>query len=569
MTSKSFTIKIYGPPGTGKTRTLQRLVEWLIGVNIGKEDTKHELMEKGFPEKWLDENFGKYELRDLAFATFQTSALREFVEKRLNMDLEIDRKPGGELRYFRTIHGICNALLYDFSIWDRQISMRMGGLPPERWFQIFANRQRKIDPSFRFDPEGFGAANRFEKGNILWQTMTTVINHNYHKVCRNKIKDLILEELPPSLHEHYFAWERFKAEKGIVDYNDMLMEAYDYLKKGYIKLPTKVLIVDEFQDLSPLQFEIFKMLAKNKELVVIAGDDWQTIFTWIGADPKFIIEYPADLEITLKKTWRLPEKVLREALIYAKTHLRNGKWKEMKSTGKKGALGHLRRFSTRSERDFDFLAELTLAELKRGHSVMILTRTNSQALKVFGEFYRRGFKPKSLKKTTKWNAKVEKVGNFFDLLHSIIEIEKGTPSKEDFKRVGWACGLITEEDFDKELPLMTYIKPNWRDMIILEKIQEIWGRTARRFLEKILKEGLKPMDGIAKDHELYIDTIHSSKGSEADIVLLINEMPRRHWRKFFKSLEDLEAEARVWFVGMTRAKKALAIVWTDKAFRLD
>lgn len=567
--SSPFIIKIYGPPGTGKTRTLQRLVEWLIGVKMHKEKIKAELMGKGFPEKWLDENFGKYELGDIAFAIFQTSALREFVEERLNMDLEEDRKPGAPLRYFRTVHGICQALLYDFKIWNSEISRRMGGLTPERWFQIFANQQRKIDPSFRFDPDAMGAANPFEKANYLWQTMTQVINKEYHKAGRGGITDKILEALPPSLHDHYFAWERFKAEKGIIDYNDMLMDGYDYLKSGSIYLPTKVLIVDEFQDLSPLQFEIFKLLAKDKELIIIAGDDWQTIFTWMGADPKFIIEYPADLEIILKKTWRLPEKVLRQALAYAEMNLRNGVFKEMQSTGKRGALAHIRNFSTRREEDINQLAQWVLAELKKGHSVMILTRTNSQALHIFGEFYKRGFKPKSLKKSTRWNKKVEKVGSFFDLLHSIIEIEKGNPSREDFKRVGWACGVITEEEFDKELPLMAYLKPNWREGIILEKIQEIWGRQARRFLEKILREGLKPMDGIPEEHELYIDTIHASKGLEADVVFLINEMPRRRWRKFFKSLEELEAEARVWFVGMTRARKALGIIWTDKAFRLD
>nr|WP_013087925.1 ATP-dependent helicase [Pyrococcus sp. 12/1]ADF80208.1 p12-1p [Pyrococcus sp. 12/1] len=566
-----FTIKVYGPPGTGKTRTLQRLVEWLIGVRYEKEEIRAELLEKGFPEDWLDENFGRYELHDIAFATFQTSALMEFVEGRLGMDMDEDRRPKAPLRYFRTIHGICQALLYDFDVWNPEISRRMGGKSPERWFQLFANQRRRIDPSFRFDPEAMGMANPFEKANVLWQTVSQVVNKEYHKVGREGITQKILEALPPALHEHYFAWEAFKEEKGIVDYNDMLMDGYDYLKSGVIHLPTKVLIVDEFQDLSPLQFEIFKLLAKDKELVVIAGDDWQTIFTWMGADPRFLIKYPADLEIVLRKTYRLPEKILREALSYAKANLRRSVFKDMVSTGKKGAFAHIRYFSTRREAHMDQLAKWVLAELKKGHSVMILTRTNSQALHFFGEFYKRGFKPRSLKKSTKWSKKVEGVGDFFDLLHSIIEFEKGNSSREVLLRVAWASGVDVALDDGEHnmLPLHAYLVQDWKSKIVLERIQEVWGRQARRFIEKILREGLRPMDGIPEEHELYIDTIHASKGREADVVFLINEMPRRNWRRFFRSEEELEAEARVWFVGMTRARKALGIVWTDKAFRLS
>jgi len=562
-----YTIKLFGPPGTGKTRTLQKLTEWLIGEG---EENKEELITKGFPKEWLEENFGKYALSEIAFATFQTSALKEFVEDRLGKDLKNDRAPGKDLRYFRTIHGICQVLLRDAKLDEwKSVPRKMGGLSPERWFQIFANRRRKeVDPSFRFDPDAMGAANPFEKANYLWQVKSQVINHEYHKAGREHITERILEELPLSLQEHYLAWLDFKQEKGIKDYDDMLMDAYDALKAGMISLPTRVLIVDEFQDLSPLQFEIFKMLARDKELVVIAGDDWQTIFTWMGANPTFLIEYPADLEIILRKTWRLPEKILREALTYARANLRNGVFKEMISTGKKGAIGIVSNFSTKDDADMDLLARWVLTELKRGHSVFVLARTNSQALRIFGELYKRGFKPRSLKKSSRWKKKVEPVGDFFDVLHSIITIESGVPTREDFKRVGWACGVITEEEFEEDLPLMEYIKPDWKRTIKLERIQEIWGRTARRFLEKILKEGLTPIAGIPEDHELYVDTIHSSKGLEADVVFLINEMPRRSWRRYFKRPEDFEAEARVWFVGMTRARKGLLIINTDKAFRL-
>ncbi|KUH34817.1 hypothetical protein APY94_00125 [Thermococcus celericrescens] len=566
LTSTPYVVKIYGPPGTGKTRALKNLVEWMTGIN---PEVKEELMEKGFPEEFLESVFGKYDVSEIAFVTFQNSALKEFVEERINMSLEEDRRAGKPLRYFRTVHGLCQTLLTDFEVSDwKVISRRMGGLGPERWFQIFAAQQRKKDPSFRFDPDAMGAANPFEKANYLWQVKSRVINREYHKLEGEKIHLRILDELPPSLHDHYFDWLMFKKEKRIKDFDDMLMDAYDALKAGEIYLPTKVLIVDEFQDLSPLQFEIFKMLARDKELVVIAGDDWQTIFTWMGASPEFLINYPADLELMLKRTFRLPERVLKKALSYAKEKLRNGVYKEMVSTGKRGAVGVLYRVSTKKEADLDLLAGVIIGELKRGHSVFVLTRTNAQALHFFGELYKRGFKPKTLKRSSRWKKRVSKVGDFFDVIHSIIEVESGSPTREDFKRVAWVTGLISEEEFDEDLPLVEYIRPNWKGNIQLDKVQEIWGRLAKRFLEKIINDGIKPMEGIPEDYELYVDTIHASKGREADVVFLINEMPTRNWRKYLRTPEEVEAEARVWFVGMTRARKGLLIINTDKPFTL-
>lgn len=79
-----FIIKIFGALGTGKTRTLERLVEWLIEQR--DEEIKKELIEKGFPGEVLNKVYTKYNLSDIAFATFQTSALKEFIN-RLEGDL--------------------------------------------------------------------------------------------------------------------------------------------------------------------------------------------------------------------------------------------------------------------------------------------------------------------------------------------------------------------------------------------------------------------------------------------------------------------------------------------------
>ena len=51
--------------------------------------------------------------------------------------------------------------------------------------------------------------------------------------------------------------------------------------------PLKVLIVDEAQDCTPLQWSVIYKLAENTDRIYLAGDDDQAIYQWNGADPKY------------------------------------------------------------------------------------------------------------------------------------------------------------------------------------------------------------------------------------------------------------------------------------------
>ena len=70
--------------------------------------------------------------------------------------------------------------------------------------------------------------------------------------------------------------QRFKKEKGLKDFNDLLE---DFLtKESYNKF--KVLFIDEAQDLSLLQWEMVRKIWSHAEKTYIAGDDDQAIFKW-------------------------------------------------------------------------------------------------------------------------------------------------------------------------------------------------------------------------------------------------------------------------------------------------
>lgn len=572
-------IKLVGAPGVGKTTTLQRLTLWMNGYTTdGKEDLKEALLKLGFEEDFLEEIHNKYELNNIIYVTFQNSSLEEFVERRFNMSLNM-RQAGGEIRYFRTLHGLCLTLLHDFGILKKSYST----VSPTTHFKKFAKEYRLIDPSFLFDDDSMGISNYYYKGNILWQTMTRVINTKYHTLKnKNMIHQHIIAELPADLIPAYEEWLKYKKKNNIIDYNDMLTMAYDALKERKIKLDRpftvvsgkdvyeyhlKVLILDEAQDLSPLQWEIIREIAKDMDYFIFAGDDWQSIFGWSGAEARIFTNEPANTTIILTETFRLPILINKIGKTYAYYYLKKDIFKPLKPMKQEIGRFVIINFNRKKKSDKLYLARIIAGDLAKGKSVMLLTRTNNLAIGFMSFFLLHGIVPRMLKRNTRWMREVSPIGNFFDLMTSLIRVEEARlknkkPKPEDVARALWAMDLLDETEF-KELisnpSLVKYITPNWRDKINTNKIQYHWGNGAKYTVISFIRRGFKRITGLPEDYTLFIDTIHSSKGSEADCVYILNEMPK-------KEILNDEQERKVWFVGITRAREKVVILQTDRGY---
>lgn len=97
--------------------------------------------------------------------------------------------------------------------------------------------------------------------------------------------------------EQYIAISKYynqaKTEHGVIDFDDMQLLVYTYLKtnadaRNLFRNLWDDFYIDEFQDVSKIQFEILKMQLKDEEKLVVIGDDDQCIYAWRGADPSII-----------------------------------------------------------------------------------------------------------------------------------------------------------------------------------------------------------------------------------------------------------------------------------------
>ena len=56
------------------------------------------------------------------------------------------------------------------------------------------------------------------------------------------------------------------------------------------------MLVDEFQDLNPLQYSVIRELGRDHRHIFAVGDDEQSIYSWAGADPHVFLTYTNDFE---------------------------------------------------------------------------------------------------------------------------------------------------------------------------------------------------------------------------------------------------------------------------------
>ncbi len=85
----------------------------------------------------------------------------------------------------------------------------------------------------------------------------------------------------------FLAYQKKLGKENRIDYEDMLLKGKEYIKNQNLKY----LIVDEFQDISPLRAEVLQKIQKyNKNVQLFTvGDDWQSIYRFSGGDIKILV----------------------------------------------------------------------------------------------------------------------------------------------------------------------------------------------------------------------------------------------------------------------------------------
>ncbi len=107
-------------------------------------------------------------------------------------------------------------------------------------------------------------------------------------------------------------YERYLTDRKLVDFDTLVIKAAELLESNgaaakALRSRWDVVLVDEFQDLNPVQYRVIAALAKEHRHVFAVGDDEQSIYSWAGADPKVFTSFVNDFNIGPANTVHLEE----------------------------------------------------------------------------------------------------------------------------------------------------------------------------------------------------------------------------------------------------------------------
>jgi DNA helicase-2/ATP-dependent DNA helicase PcrA len=203
----------------------------------------------------------------------------------------------------------------------------------------------------------------------------------------------------PAIAQIFDAYVKRCRKNGAMDFDDLLLKFYELLKTFPESLSKyqrkfKYILIDEYQDTNPAQYEIIKLLGAMYENVCVVGDDAQSIYSFRGATIQNILQFQKDYDdvkvIKLEQNYRSTQNILH----VANEVIRNNKSQIEKKLFTENAEGDkiklVRTITDNDEGKFvaDSIQEQKLRNHFNNKDFAILYRTNAQS-RAFEESLRR------------------------------------------------------------------------------------------------------------------------------------------------------------------------------------
>jgi DNA helicase II / ATP-dependent DNA helicase PcrA len=203
----------------------------------------------------------------------------------------------------------------------------------------------------------------------------------------------------PAIAQIYEAYAKRCFKNGSMDFDDLLLKFYELLKNFPESLHKyqhkfKYILIDEFQDTNPAQYEIIKLLGAVYENVCVVGDDAQSIYSFRGATIENILQFQKDYDdvkvVKLEQNYRSTQSIItaaNEVIKRNKGQIPKNLWTD-NVQGEKIKL--VRSMTDNDEGKFvaDTIQEQKLRNHFNNRDFAILYRTNSQS-RAFEESLRR------------------------------------------------------------------------------------------------------------------------------------------------------------------------------------
>ena len=382
------------------------------------------------------------------------------------------------------------------------------------------------------------------------------------------------------------AWRSYKGDEGVVGFADML----ERVKQRSLVPSVDHLVIDEFQDITTLQYGVYDEWKPHVESVLIAGDDDQVVYAWQGADPNLLLDEDVDDDVVLPNSYRLPSRILNVVNTQI-SHIEKRQDKDLKPRKEGGSVEAV---PSPSMLDLVRNVRMTVDQDDDG-SVMCLFRARYQMFQFMDEFIGEGIPFTALTDQRMWT---DRLRGYVDAVEAL---EEDNPIDGlQAKRLGEmladsAFGTGERDDYFDALDALEDAE-GVEDLTNLEVAADFVDehapfapgpRSAADMLTRVSNFQERSVDAYfsggyrgSDPDRVRVGTIHSAKGREADHVFVATDLTEKVVEQMAASVEDPEAvpgegaftkrsdpvptmtdnERRVFYVGMSRARERLVLL---------
>ena len=390
-----------------------------------------------------------------------------------------------------------------------------------------------------------------------------------------------------SVPETIRGWRQYKGENDIVGFADML----ERVRQRSLLPNVDYLVIDEFQDITTLQYGVYSEWRPHMEQVLIAGDDDQVVYAWQGADPDLLLEEQVTNDEILPNSYRLPSRILN-VVNREVSHIEKRQEKDL-DPRKEG--GRVEGVQNPSIIDLVRNVRQTIEEDEDG-TVMVLFRARYQMFQFMDEFIGEGIPFTCLTDQRMWT---DRLAQYVNAVEAIDEDEPvtGLEARRLADMLADSAFGTGERDelFDALDEMEEDAETDDLEELIVEPdtVTEYAPfmpdpRAAADMLRKVTSFQERSVDAYFSGEYVGMDTnrvrvgtIHSAKGREADHVFVATDLTEKVVEQMAATVEQqgreipgvdeftkrtspvptlTDNERRVFYVGMSRARERLVLM---------
>ena len=412
-------------------------------------------------------------------------------------------------------------------------------------------------------------------GEIEWSKVTQTVPADYAAAAAKAGRDTPRD--PAEIAQLYSVYEDLKRDRSVIDFEDVLLLTVAVLQDRHdiadqVRAQYQHFVVDEYQDVSPLQQRLLELWLGERDNLCVVGDASQTIYSFTGATPDHLLDFrarhPGATVVKLVRDYRSTPQVV---------HLANGLLAQARGRAADHRLELVSQREAGPEpRYTEYTDEPAEAEgaarrirelIDAGvpaSEIAILFRTNSQsetyeqALADAAVPYQlrgaeRFFDRPEVRKTIVALRGAARFGGNDSLLDDAVDL----PSQ--------VRAVLSGEGWTSQPPAGSgAVRERWESLAALVHLAQDFtaakpGATLADLVaeldERAGAQHAPTVQGVT------LASLHSAKGLEWDVVFLVGVAEGMMPITYAKTDEQIEEERRLLYVGVTRARERLHVSW--------